>query len=434
MPKTDPPRPRKAFVETVARQHTLPADYVIKGRMPRLPIVLPTPTSRAYALAHGAEANMLPTADIQKWVDTQRWKDAVANGGGPTPSGGLNTLTSPGLTLAPPPVDPGFVPKTADLSQNPYPGYYDTLLGFVQRNMDARPAEFAHTGEVFKANQEAANQQMYNAYQGSRTGADASATALGVDPAVVSAARDLAMRKSQENSDQDLASNLAWLDKMSQLSQQQGQSYLNQYAGAKANLSANWVGQEQQRVADANLQALQALVDASNAAAKAKSSGGGRKGSGGGSSGSGNSTVTQTDVLNTGGADLELYNELARTDPAAAAAYLNMYNLTQGTSGQKMAQGKINDLQSAISYNPALKKTIPINPFRNLLGNAISNAGTQAANIPILAARGRSASASALLPIYQKVLAAMTATSGNQGNPKTTTTIKKTKKTPTPTS
>ena len=351
-----------------------------------------------------ASASLGPSAaDLKKWNDTVAWNAAVAaNAALNKSTGGSSGGASHASFADAGPVAPAFTPAVADLSKNPYPGYYDKLLAYVQANADSRPAEYAAVGDQFKANQAAADQGMYNSYQGSRAGTDASAAALGVDPAIVSQARDLAMRKSQENSDQSLADNQAWLAKMGILSQQQGQAYVNQYQGEKATASAGWDAAEQQRVADANLQALQALV----AQQKAASSGGGggkKKGGGGGSSGKSN--LTQTDTVQFSGADQAIIDELnASGQHDAAAWYAANHNLTMGNAEVKSTQQHINDATAAQMVN-GKKVAAPSIYLKD--PNAKYNSPAYIA----------AQQASSMLPIYQAVLPKVLSTSGLYNNP-----------------
>lgn len=374
-------------------------------------IILPAnagTTSRAYANAHGSQAGLnVPNSTRATQGQIQKTPSgyvAPGGNGGAGSSGGIPT-----------PATPLFVPKTADLSQNPYPLYYDKLLAYVQANANARPAEFDAMGAKFKTEQSAADQQLYDAYQGSRVGTDASATALGVDPAIVSQARDLAMRKSQENSDQSLADNLAWLTKMGSLAKQQGEASYGMYAGEEAQGAAKWAAEEQSRVAAQNLADLQALV-----AAQSGGSGGGGGGRGGGGSSSGNITDTASEEgqLYTGGMDLELYSELAKTDPAAAAAYMNMYNSTMSSAGVKAAQDRVNTLTTQAAYKGVQVQPKKRKGIAGMISNPLNVAMAAAHNIPVTAKTGQASAAKKQLPVYKKVLDAMIATSGNWGNPK----------------
>jgi hypothetical protein len=384
----------------------------IRGQAPALisPPALGT-TSRAYANARGSQAGLnIPnstyaTQGLGGYAPAA--SNALGGGGGSGGGGGGGSVA---------PVDPlaGYAPDVADLSKNPIPGMYDQLLAYVKENADARPGIFQGYADKFKVNHEAANKQLYDAYLGSRTEQDAQATAFGVDPAIVAQARDLAMRRSQENSDQSLADNQAWLLKAGLLSQQEAQARGTQFAADKATKSAGWAQLEEERVAQLNLLKLQAMVD--QMAAKSGGGGGGGGGRrGGGGSSKGSTGVTETDTLYNGGVDLAVYNELARTDKDAAAAYMNMFNTSSGTPGQKAAQTKLNQLSNDASYNPSLRNTA-FKPFKaDTWFNPLKD---RVANIPIQAARDKSAAAKKLIPRYTKVLEAFNAWSGNMGNPK----------------
>lgn len=318
-----------------------------------VPYVLPPnagTSSRAYANARGAQAGLnVPnsTRATQGQVQTipsgyQAAATAKLSGGGsPARSSGGG---SGGVAA---PADPGFVGDVADLSKNPIPGYYDALLAYVQQNAAGRPAINAAMGEKFQQNYDQSTKGLYDAYMGSRQGTDASAVALGVDPAIVSQARDIAMRKNQERSDQDLAANKDWLTKMGGLGQQQAEAYGNMYAGEKASKSAEWAQLEEQRVAQLNLLKLQALVDAQNAK-KGSGGGGGRRKGGGSSSGSISTTATDTSTSKYGGADAAYMQSLIDSgDFEGAALFQNQMNLTEGNPGLKSVQQGINDRVAA---------------------------------------------------------------------------------------
>jgi uncharacterized membrane protein YgcG len=374
--------------------------------LPRLPtqtpvipkaIVAPytgTGGSRAYANTHGAQVGMPSTADQQKWADTLKWNAAVAansalnkstggSSGGSSGGGGSSGVVAP--------VESAFTPQVADLSRNPYPGFYDTLLAYVKANADNRPSEYAAISDQFKARQATANQQMYDMYQGSRAQTDASATALGADPAIVSAARDLAMRRSQENSDQSLADNQAWLLKMGELSKQQGEAYLNQFAGQGAAGAAAWVGQEQQRVADANLAAVQALL--AKQVAASKGGGGGRKSGGGGGSSSGAITDTATETTTDAGTYDPAVVAALQGNPKALAEYMNQINLSSPNKVVAATQGNVNS--STAARDKAIKAMITTigNPFAHPMSPA-----------QITANQVSGQTAASQLPIYQAVL------------------------------
>lgn len=354
---------------------------------PVVPIVPPNlgQTSRAYSLTHGSQAGITP---------------------GLTQLAGQSGIGSRGGSV---PVDtgPGYTPLTPDLTKNPYGPAYDQLLQFVKDSTAARTGQYDATKGQFALQQEQANKQLYDAYQNSRQGADASATALGVDPNVVSATRDLMMRKNQENSDQSLADNLAWLDKGKLLEQSLLGGTANQFAQEKASKVGAWDAGEQKRINDLNIANLAGIVKAATV-----KSGGGGKGGGGGSSGSSGSTkdaVKETQTLTNSGMDKAAYDEiLANYGPEAAATYLNEFNQTQGTPLMKTAQSKINELTPVANWTPG---SAGWNIVKKLMDNA------KGLN-PQSAAKAKND-----LAIQQAILKGATGFSGLLGNPKTTSTV-----------
>lgn len=317
----------------------------------------------------------------------------------------------------PMPVDPlaGYVPQTADLSQDPYAPAYAKLLQFVKDSAAARGGQFDSTKSIMQNQQATANQGLYDAYQNSRNSADASATALGVDPNVISQVRDLAMRKNQENSDQSLADNLAWLDKGKLLEGSMLNSDAIQFAQEGAGKTALWDANEQKRINDLNTASLQALVQS---AQSARSSSG--KGSSGSKSKSASGdiaeTAKETQTLANGGMDKAAYDEiLANYGPEAAAQFLNEFNTTSGSPLQKAAQTKVNELAATNQINGKPVKAASIY-FPN------PNAKWQA---PKYTAAQKAATQ---LAIQQAILTAAGGFSGNMGNPKTTQTVTKSAK------
>lgn len=346
--------------------------------------------SRAYALTHGAEVGMPSTADQQKWADTVKWNAAVAANKALNKSTGSGGGGGGGGSAVAAPADPGFTLSEADLTKNPYPGYYDTLLQYVRENAAARPGEYQTISDQFKANQEAANKQMYDAYMGSRAQTDASAVALGADPAVVSAARDLAMRHSQENSDQALASNQAWLLKMGELAKQQAEAYGTQFAHEGTVGAAKWVGDEQNRVAAWNLAQLQAALAKKVAASKG---GGGRKGGGGGGSSSGAVTDTATETTTDAGTYDPVIVAALRNDPKALADYMNRVNLSSPNKVTSSTQADVNTATATRNKG--------IQTFMSTIANPFASPMTPA---QILANQTTTQQAANQLPIYQAVL------------------------------
>jgi hypothetical protein len=261
---------------------------------------------------------------------------------------------------------------------------------------------------------------MYSAYMGSRASTDESAKLMGFDPAIVSQARDLAMRQSQENSDQSLADNLAWLTKSGLLSKQQAEASLYQYAQEKAIKSAGWVGDEQKRVADWNLALLQDLVDK-----KAKSGsgggGGGRRGGGGGSSSGGyTDSASEEGTMYNGGLDWEMYQELARTDPAAAAEFMNLRNLNSGDKSLSAAQKRVNDLTTSSTYKGTIVKPKVSKNIGSSITNPLRAIMAASRNVPTIVKTGQANYAKKQLPAAKKSLNANQSLSGDWGTTKWT--------------
>jgi hypothetical protein len=317
---------------------------------------------------------MQPSAISQQW-SLANAKPAITPASNPVAAAASKALAARGSSggssgggIAAP-VDPlsGWSPASADLSKNPIPGYYDQLLAYVAQQEKDRPGIFQAASDQIKQHHDVSNQQMYDAYLGSRQGTDASATALGVDPAVVSAARDLAMRKLQENSDQALASQQDWFTKAGLLSAQQAQGLGNQYAADKVAKSSEWDQLEQARVAQLNLANLQAIVTAAQTKAKSSGGGGGKKKSGGGSSGV-KTGVTETMTSNNPEMD-QMLADLSSSNPALAAAAERTLNLSGRGASVKAAQ-EAYDAQAQIAN--AKPKPLSHKPT-GLIGSAIGN-------------------------------------------------------------
>lgn len=343
-------------------------------------------TSRAYSLTHGSQQGL--------GINSSPLAAGLAGNNGLAKRGG-----------SAPVIDPtgGYSPVEADLSKNPYGPAYDQLLSFIKGSADARGPEYDAVAAQLKSIRAKADEDLHSSYLDSRKTADASATALGVDPNAVASERDYTNRRMQENSDQALADNLAWLQKAKTLQGDNIQGYLTQAAQAKATGSATWNAQEQTRVADQNLANLQQL-----ASLRRSGGGGGGKG-GGGSSGNPKTTVTKTDTLANSGLDLEAYNNLmASGQKDAAAALLNQEYLNSGNPVIADTQKKINAASVASQYHPVGSR------FTDLVKN--------------LGARANSKKAEAQRRVLEQALKAMLPYSGVVGNPKTSTVVKTTGK------
>jgi hypothetical protein len=368
--------------------------------------------SRAFANARGVQSG-LNIPGSTKATQAQGYYPPTTNpnpiqaaatarlGGGGGSSGGVAA-----------PAEPAFTPTAVDLSKNPIPGYYDSLLAYVAQNSAARPAEFAALGEQFQKNRDESTKGLYDAYMGSRATTDASATALGVDPAVVSAARDLAMRKNQERSDQDLAASKDWLAKMGILSEQQGQAYGNMYAAEKAAKSAEWAQLEADRINNLDMLRLQALVAAAQAKAKG-GGGGGRRGGGSSKGGSIGTSATDTSTMKYGGADAEYLQSLINAgDYEGAALFQNQMNLTEGTPGLKSVQQGINDRVAATH----LSSGAPVLPNNAWYKGGSPTVPKYVASSEYTAALPGAKKAIKELPAYQRILPGMMGISSILGN------------------
>lgn len=308
----------------------------------------------------------------------------------------------------------GYNPITADLSKNPYPAEYDKLLAFVQSSLASRTADFDAVKTSMRGQQGQANQQMYDAYMGSRKESDASSTALGVDPLVVSAARDLAMRKSQENSDQGLADNLAWIDKAKVLQGDELGYASRSIAANKLSKSLGWEEAERGRVHDINARGQEAYQEALMAALEAQSAGqsagrSGRKGSRGSSDEGKEPVVTLTEVLENSGLDLATFKELERTNPAAAALFKNYTNLaTTEESATTLAQKAFNEMSANPLLNRKDERIGNWRPMQQLLESS---------------KRGRTRKLNKDKQLTEIVLAALSGLQGKMGSPRSETRI-----------
>lgn len=349
--------------------------------IPKTPPPLGT-TSRAYSLTHGAQQGL--GLNENPLVTALSGNNGIANRGG-------SVIASPASTYA---------PLEADLSKNPYGPAYDQLLAFISNSAKARGPEYDAVAEQLKAYRAKADEGLHNSYIDNRKLTDQSATALGVDPNAISAERDYTNRRMQENSDQALADNLAWVQKAKLLQGDNISGYLAQAAQSKASSTAQWDAQEQQRIADLNTQNLQALA----ASSRASKSGGG-SGKSGGASGSAKTTVTKTDTLANSGLDLDYYNYLVNSGQKdAAAVFLQQTYLNSGNPMVADTQKKINQAAQASNYSPV----------GHGFGDIVKNLG----------ARATSAKSALQKQTLEQVLKGMLGYSGVLGNPKTSSVVK----------
>lgn len=161
---------------------------------------------------------------------------------------------------------------------------------------------------------------IYNRYMGTRSELDSSAAALGAKGEDIYKNYDPALRRVQENSDLQRNASTDLLNTLKTLRGQQSvdiqASLEQQRAKAIADQTAQWVD-------------LLAQVEQAKLAGASGGSGGGGR-SGGGSSGSAKEAATMTEQLYSVG-DIEAYNELMKTNPAAAAVYLSSLQKSTGS-------------------------------------------------------------------------------------------------------
>lgn len=387
-PGKRPVPPRNRVQEAEKRQRDTGPIIYPRGTPPPLGT-----TSRAYANARGSQKDLgVPNSNFATQGQGNPLFDALATTSNIGSRGGSaaaeSTLLSPGLTIA-------------DLSKNPYGPAYDKLLQFIADSAKSRGPDYENTATQLKTIRAKADEDLHASYLDNRKAADASATALGVDPNAVASQRDFSNRRMQENSDQALADNLAWVQKAKLLQGDNLQGFLAQAAAAKASSSSQWDAEEQIRVAELNMANLQA-------AASARNGGGGGGGGGGSKSGSSKVGVTKTDTLVNSGLDLEAYNYLVNSGQTdAAAAFLNQANINSGNPMVADTQKKVNNLAATPKpkWNSKFGKQ-----GKNLL-DLVNFAKTQKQK-----------------KIMEQVLKQAMGYSGVLGNPKTSTVVKTTGK------
>ena len=188
-----------------------------------------------------------------------------------------------------------------------------------------------------KANYANANKDVYGQYMDSRDKLTGAANNLGVnlDTSKMGTNWDAALRRMQEMSDSNLNSDTSYLDKMGLLNQQSLGDILTALETDK--LSA---------------------IERAKAAAAASYSGSG----GSGGKDSANSTSTSKNV-----GDLATYNELLKTNPAAAKLFYNSY--ADSVADPEKAWSLLVQNSSA-PQNSIVNKALGVLPF---IGNSMKN-------------------------------------------------------------
>lgn len=372
----------------IIRQATQPKTYIPSGKYipagsklarapygpakPQAPTIDPSwyMNSRAYANAVGVQKDLGVPNSSNATDPASGLKGTGGSSGG---SGARRSLGGP--TVA---IDPlaDYVPKVADLSQDPYAPAYAQLDEYIKKSAASRPLETAAANAAFRKQYEAMNAQLQSNYDAGAAQLNQAAINLGVDPTLAGKTRADAFAHSMDNSALQLQGDLDWTTKLGLLSQNMAKASAIMYAGQGAAGSAGWKAKEQARIGALNLATLQNILD--QKLAKAKGGGGGGRRGGGGSS-SGATSVTETSTLDP--AIQEQYLALAAKDPKAAAEYMNMVNLATG-GALGAAQKNVNNL-TAIVNRPKLNvpKPSPTNvqdwlvPFirNNVINTVIGN-------------------------------------------------------------
>lgn len=246
------------------------------------------------------------------------------NGGGNTLGGGSSSVGSAGLPI-PDPLATG----NAQIDSI-YAKLLDSLKG---SNTDTAALHDAARKAIEKDFGESAK-SMYDTYQGSRAAVDNSAKGLGIDlnTSKIGQEWDANLRKIADQSNSNLDTNLAYVEKMRALRGSQFEQ-----------LQAEAVTEQANKKAQLALELFNASQGGSSGGGGKSGSGGGRSRSGGGSSSSGKVTEKATDtqtVMNVG--DTEALASLA-SNPSAQALFDQQYSLAGGD-----VTGAISGLQAII--------------------------------------------------------------------------------------
>lgn len=208
---------------------------------------------------------------------------------------------------------------------------------------------------------------IYNRYMGTRSELDSSAAALGAKGEDIYKNYDPALRRVQENSDLQRNASIDLLNTLKTLRGQQSvdiqASLEQQRAKAIADQTAQWVD-------------LLAQVEQAKLAGASGGSGGGGR-SGGGSSGSAKEAATMTEQLYSVG-DIEAYNELMKTNPAAAAVYLSSLQKSTGSPLIKQLATQADEIAKVNPYVAPKKSSGSgwASPALNKIFGAAANVAT----------------------------------------------------------
>ena len=304
-----------------------------------------------------------------KWQNpTAKWdpvtKNIVQNPSTPTSSPVVAPKTSsvaPSAVQAPIPSTPLPDPRN-DL--NPL---YDSASKRIADMNSGLQGDFDKAIAAIMSQYERSSGDIYNRYMGTRSELDSSAAALGAKGEDIYKNYDPALRRVQENSDLQRNASTDLLNTLKTLRGQQSvdiqASLEQQRAKAIADQTAQWVD-------------LLAQVEQAKLAGASGGSGGGGR-SGGGSSGSAKEAATMTEQLYSVG-DIEAYNELMKTNPAAAAVYLSSLQKSTGSPLIKQLATQADEIAKVNPYVAPKKSSGSgwASPALNKIFGAAANVAT----------------------------------------------------------
>lgn len=304
-----------------------------------------------------------------KWQNpTAKWdpvtKNIVQNPSTPTSSPVVAPKTSsvaPSAVQAPIPSTPLPDPRN-DL--NPL---YDAASKRIADMNSGLQGDFDKAIAAIMSQYERSSGDIYDRYMGTRSELDSSAAALGAKGEDIYKNYDPALRRVQENSDLQRNASIDLLNTLKTLRGQQSvdiqASLEQQRAKAIADQTAQWVD-------------LLAQVEQAKLAGASGGSGGGGR-SGGGSSGSAKEAATMTEQLYSVG-DIEAYNELMKTNPAAAAVYLSSLQKSTGSPLIKQLATQADEIAKVNPYVAPKKSSGSgwASPALNKIFGAAANVAT----------------------------------------------------------
>lgn len=305
-----------------------------------------------------------------KWQNpTAKWdpvtKNIVQNPSTPTSSPVVAPKTSSVATSAvqaPIPSTPLPDPRN-DL--NPL---YDSASKRIADMNSGLQGDFDKAIAAIMSQYERSSGDIYNRYMGTRSELDSSAAALGAKGEDIYKNYDPALRRVQENSDLQRNASTDLLNTLKTLRGQQSvdiqASLEQQRAKAIADQTAQWVD-------------LLAQVEQAKAAGSSSGGSGGGGRSGGGSSGSAKEAATMTEQLYSVG-DIEAYNELMKTNPAAAAVYLSSLQKSTGSPLIKQLATQADEIAKVNPYVAPKKSSGSgwASPALNKIFGAAANVAT----------------------------------------------------------